>query len=434
MPIPEPPLNAPAGRGGAPSIPPGTALFSGFRALHHRNFRLFFLGQMVSLVGTWMQNTAQAWLVWRLSHSEWALGLLGFAQLGPVLLLGLVGGLAADRFDRRGLVLTTQTVALVQSVALAALTLAGSIQVWQVLALAGLMGLVNAFDMPARQAFLVRMVGREDLGNAIALNSSLFNGARIAGPALAGFLVAWWGEGACFTVNAVSFLAVLGGLLAMRFPEEDLRGVTAGAARDLVEGLRYAWETPSVRRLLALVLGTSLFAVPFSVLLPAYAGDVLGKGPSALGLLMSSAGVGSLLGAVIMAYRKGMAGLDGLAGVGAACFGAAVAAFGWSGSFVLSSLFLAAAGFAMITQMAATNTRLQDLVPDRLRGRVVSLYVVTFVGVAPLGGLLQGRLAQSLGVQPVLVLGGLATVILAVIYLAFCRRAGCLGRDTAAAP
>lgn len=393
------------------------SLSATLRGLRHRSFRLFFFGQLVSLAGTWMQNLAQGWLVWRLSGSPWLLGLVGFAQFIPVLLLGLLGGWAADRFDRHRLVILTQAAALTQSVVLAFLTLAGLIQVWHVIVLAAFLGAVNAFDMPARQAFLVRMVGKEDLGNAIALNSSIFNGARIVGPAVAGLVTGLWGEGACFAANALSFGAVLASLFAMRIDRET-RPTGPSAWLQIREGLTYAWRTPHARALLGLVTATSLLGLPYSVLLPAIAGGVLRTDARGLGLLMSCAGIGSLAGALSMARRTSLRGLGRHAGRMAALFGIALAGFSLSGHFALSAALLAVLGYCFMSQMAAVNTLLQSLVPETLRGRLMSLYVVTFVGMAPVGSLVMGRLSTRFGVQEVLLCGGVLTFGAALVFLA----------------
>ncbi len=397
------------------------SLSATLRGLRHRNFRLFFFGQLVSLAGSWMQNLAQGWLVWRLGGSPWLLGLVGFAQFFPVLLLGLLGGWAADRFDRHRLVMLTQTASLVQSVLLAALTLSGAVQIWHVIVLAAFLGVVNAFDMPARQAFLVRMVGREDLGNAIALNSSIFNGARIVGPAVAGLITGLWGEGACFALNALSFGAVLVSLTAMRLDRET-RPPGPGPWRQIREGLAYAWTTPHTRALLGLVTATSLLGLPYSVLLPAIAGGVLGTDAGGLGLLMSCAGIGSLAGALSMARRTSLRGLGRHAGIMGCLFGAALTLFALSERFSLSAALLALLGFCFMSQMAAVNTLLQSLVPEALRGRLMSLYVVTFVGMAPVGSLAMGRLSSRFGVQEVLFAGGVLTLVAAVAFLAHLPR------------
>ncbi len=395
---------------------PGSAAHT-LRALRHRNFRLFFFGQLVSLIGTWMQSLAQGWLVWRLSHSAWLLGLVGFCQMAPVLFLGLLGGILADRFDRHRMVIATQSAALVQSVLLAALTLTGAITVWQIMALALLLGVVNAFDMPIRQAFLVQMVGREDLGNAIALNSSIFNGARIIGPAVAGLVVARWGEGMCFSLNAVSFLAVLASLIAMRLDKRPLPRPEGNTGQRLAEGFSYAWRTPHVRVLLSLMMVTSLFAFPFTSFLPALVGGVLHQGAGGLGTLMTCSGIGALLGALAVARREGIRGMGRLVGTTGAGFGLFLMAFGLSRSFWLSCALILAVGFCMMIQMASTNTLLQSLVPEELRGRLMSLYTVTFVGVAPIGSLLLGWLAHYLKIQWVLVGGGAITAAAGVVFI-----------------
>ena len=386
------------------------------RALRHRNFRLFFFGQLVSLTGSWMQGLAQGWLVWRLTHSTVLLGLVSFAQLAPVLLLGFVGGVAADRFDRRRIVLATQVVALVQSATLAALTLSGRIEVWQVLALATLLGIVNAFDFPGRQSFLSEMVEREDLGNAIALNSTIFNGARIVGPSLAGAIVAHWGEGICFAVNAVSYLAVIGSLLAMRFPGRAAPAPRGGAWEGFVEGLAYARGTPHVRALMALVAVTSVFGMSYLSFLPAFAGGVLGRGPEGLGLLMASVGGGAIVGALSLAWRRGIRGLDGVVFRHALVFGAAVLVFSLSRSFALSCVAVAAAGYGAMVQMAAANTLLQALVPDGLRGRLMSLYTVGFAGLMPLGSLAIGLATRWVPLPPTLSACSLAVLVAAVAF------------------
>lgn len=417
---PEVPLSAPPdGAATEPQSPAPLAVVSrAFRALRHRNFRLFFAGQLVSLVGSWMQMLAQGWLVWRLSHSEWVLGALGFAQMGPVLFLGLFGGLAADRFDRHRLVVATQALLALQAVALAAVTLTGVVQVWMVLALGAFLGCVNAFDMSSRQALLLDMAGREDLGNAIALNSSLFNGARIAGPALAGWVVARWGEGACFAANAASYLAVLVGLLAMRFEVRPGPRVQGGAwVRELREGFAFAWGTPAVRDVLGLVVATSLLSAPYTIFLPAFAGDVFQSGSRGLGILMSCVGLGALAGALTVGYRKGTKGLGRLAGLSALGFGATVTAFSLSRSFWLSGALLMGTGFFLMTEVACANTLLQTLAPAALRGRIISFYVVAFIGVTPLGSLAIGRIAAWAGAPQTLAVAGLLTVAAAGVFL-----------------
>lgn len=422
-------MAVPLTEGGKPR-PAADALWRTVRALRHRNFRLFFFGQLVSLIGSWMQTLAQGWLVWRLSHSSFLLGLVGFCQMGPVLLFGLVGGLAADRFDRHRIVVTTQSAALVQATLMTAVTLAGVVTVNQVLALALALGVINAFDMPGRQAFLVQMVEREDLANAIALNSSIFNGARIVGPALAGFVVRLWGEGTCFAVNAVSYLAVLASLFAMRLPPREAAPPAGSAWARLAEGLRYACRTAHVRNLLVLMSVSGFFGASYLTFLPAYVGGVMHRDADGLGLVMSFAGIGALVGAVVMAQRSSLSGLGVAVPATAAGFGLSVALFALAPGFGAACALITAAAGCMMTQMAATNTLLQALVPDALRGRLMSLYTVTFIGMAPLGSLLLGRLAATLGLREVLAVGGAVVCGAALVLFAPLSRA--VGRAVAA--
>lgn len=403
-------------------IPSQGILFDTFRALKHRNFRLFFFGQLLSLVGSWMQSLAQGWLVWRMTQSSWLLGLLGFFQMAPVLFFGLAGGIIADRFPRHRIVLVTQTAAAIQATLLATLTLMGVITVHEIFVLAAMLGLVNAFDMPGRQAFLVEMVGKEDLGNAIALNSSIFNGARVVGPALAGLVVEAWGEGVCFALNALSFIAVLVGLMAMRVDSRPRQDEGQGAIKGLREGLAYAWGTPHVRSMLLLVMVTSLFALSYSALLPAVVGGVLKQDASGMGILMSAGGVGALVGALNMARRRGARGLGRIAGIAASSFGAFLMVLAASRSMALSAAVMFGLGFAMMSQLAATNTTLQTFVPERLRGRLMSLYTVAFIGMTPVGSLVLGKVAAHFGTPAALYAGGGVTIVAGLVFLTTVRR------------
>ncbi len=403
-----------------------------FRALRHRNFRLFLFGQLVSLTGSWMQSLAQSWLVWRLSESAFLLGLVGFCQMGPVLVLGLVGGLAADRYDRHRIVLLTQAAALLQAGLLAGLTLTHLVTVPSVLALALLLGVINAFDMPGRQSLLVQLVAREDLPNGIALNSSVFNGTRIVGPAIAGFVVGHWGEGACFAINAASYVAVLGALLAMRV---ERRPPSAGPARpwaQLKAGFAYASATPHVRLLLLLMAACGAFGISYLSFLPAVAGGVLKSDARGLGILMACAGGGALAAALVLARRRDLRGLRTGVPVCAAAFGALLVSFAFSRSFALSALLVAALGFAMMAQMAGTNTLLQSLVPDELRGRLMSLYTMTVVGTSPVGALVMGRASSWVGLPAVLAAGGVVVLLSGLALILPLRRA-LAGRSTPAA-
>jgi MFS family permease len=389
------------------------------RSLRHRNFRLFFAGQFISMTGTWMQSTAQLWLVYRLSKSPFLLGAVGFAGQAPAILLGLVGGWVADRFDRRTVVVVTQTAAMIQAFLLAALTLTGRVQVWHVAALAAMMGVINAFDMPARQSFVVRMVGAEDLPNAIALNSTLVNAARMLGPAAAGALVGVAGEGPCFLANAVSYVAVIVCLLLMRL-EPDASRVPAGKGwgAQVREGVGYVAGHPGIRRVLLLLAVTCLAGVPFLVLLPIFADGVFHRGAHGLGFLTAAMGVGAMGGAVFLAAKKGSEGMGLAAGTGALVFGAALTAFSFSRHFGVSLSFMALAGGGMMTAFAAANTRLQSLTTDAMRGRVMSFFSMTFLGITPLGSLLAGTAAGRFGAPATVGVGGLVCAAAGGVFLA----------------
>ena len=379
------------------------------RALRHRNFQLFFSGQLISLIGTWMQSVAQSWLVYRLSGSALLLGAVGFASQIPVFLFAPLGGITADRCNRRHIVIGTQVAALLLAFALAVLTLSGKIQVWHVFVLASLLGVVNAFDIPGRQSFLVDMVGREDLMNAIALNSSMFNGARVIGPAIAGILVAKIGEGWCFFANAVSYIAVIIGLLMMRV-QSPARALMASPFEHMMEGFRFVNRTAPIRALLMLLGLVSLVGMPYVVLMPIFADKILHGGARGLGMLMGATGVGALFGALTLAFREGVKGLGRWVALCCAGFGASLLMFSLSHSFWLSVILLLPVGYCMMLQMACSNTLIQVMVPDALRGRVMAVYSMMFMGMAPIGALLGGALADRLGAQVTVAVGGVASV------------------------
>ena len=394
----------PAGNGGsASSTQPSRWQVAG-RALRHRNFQLFFSGQLISLIGTWMQSVAQSWLVYRLTGSALLLGSVGFASQIPVFLFAPLGGITADRYNRRHIVIGTQ-VAFV----LAVLTLSGKIQVWHVFVLASLLGVVNAFDIPGRQSFLVDMVGKEDLMNAIALNSSMFNGARVIGPAIAGILVAKIGEGWCFFANAVSYIAVIIGLLMMRV-QNPARASMASPFEHMMEGFRFVNRTAPIRALLMLLGLVSLVGMPYVVLMPIFADKILHGGARGLGILMGATGVGALFGALTLAFREGVKGLGRWVALCCAGFGASLLIFSLSHSFWISVILLLPVGYCMMLQMACSNTLIQVMVPDALRGRVMAVYSMMFMGMAPIGALLGGALADRLGAQVTVAVGGMASV------------------------
>jgi MFS family permease len=390
----------------------------GIRALGHRNYRLFFTGQLISVVGSWMQSMAQAWLVYRLTGSEVLLGLVGFADKVPVFALGLAGGVVADRFDRHRVVLATQTASMLQALALGLLVVSGHATVPALMALAALQGIINAFDLPARQSFISTMVEMDDLPNALALNSSVFNAARVVGPALAGIIVAAIGEGPCFLLNAASYLAVIFCLTRMRFERRPGPAAVAAPSTHLLQGLRYAWDTRPVRALLVLLGLMSVCGMPYVVLMPIFAGEILGGGARGLGTLMGATGAGAFGAAVALARRRSVAGLGRVVAAGSIGFGASLMAFSASRSFVLSAAILAVTGFSMITQAAATNLLVQSLCPDALRGRVMSLYTVMFVGMAPWGSLMAGSLAHAIGTPATVAAGGAVCAAAGMIFAA----------------
>jgi MFS family permease len=399
------------------------ALRRTLRSFRHRNFRLFFAGQFVSMTGTWMQGTAQMWLVYRLTHSPVLLGLVGFAGQIPAVVFGLVGGWAADRFNRRTLVVITQALAMAQALLLAVLTFSGKVQVAHVMVLACFLGIVNAFDMPARQSFVVKMVGPEDLSNAIALNSTQVNLSRMLGPALAGVLVGFAGEGVCFMANAVSYLAVIAGLLLMRMPPEEARvPPSLGWKGQVREGIGYVSGHKEIRRLLLLLAATSLAGVPFVVLLPLFADGIFQRGAPGLGLLTAAIGVGALLGAVFLAGRRSAEGVGVVAGAGSLLFGAALFAFSFSRSFPLSLFLAAFAGCGMMTAFASANTRMQSLTTEAMRGRVMSFFSMTFMGLSPVGSLLAGFMARHAGAPATVRLGGVLCAAGGAFFLLRFRR------------
>src|SRR5215469_3793161 len=386
------------------------------RSLRHRNFQLFFSGQLISLIGTWMDNVAEAWLVYRLTGSSLLLGTVSFAGQIPVLLMAPVAGLVADRLNRRKVVIATQVSSMVLAFILSFLTLSKRVTVGQVIVLALLMGVVNAFDIPARQSFLVEMVGRQDLMNAIALNSSMFNAARIIGPSIAGLLVASVGEGWCFFANAVSYFAVIAGLLMMRVPPRPISREKASPFEHIAEGFRFVRSTVPIRSLLLLIGLVSLVAMPYAVLMPVFAARILHGNARTLGILMGAAGVGALSGALILASRTGLKGLSKWVAFSCTGFGAALILFSLSHWYLISVAMLVPVGFCMMVQMASSNTLIQAMVPDRLRGRTMAVYSMMFMGMAPLGSLLAGELGSRIGAQWTVALGGAGAVIGGIIF------------------
>ena len=387
-----------------------------FRALKHRNFQLFLGGQLVSLAGTWMQTAAQLWLIYRLTHSPALLGIFGFANQIPILLLAPLGGYAGDRYSRHRGVIWTQTTLMVLAFLLAALTLTGVIRVWEIIFIGFLVGIVNAFDIPIRQAFLVQMVGKEDLPNAIALNSSVFNGARTVGPAVAGFAILWVGEGWCFFMNGVSFLAVIAALLAMRIERIESRAQGGSALRNLAEGYRFVRNDVPVRSALLLLSLLSLLGLQYSVFLPVFAKDVLQSDARMMGYLMSAASVGAALGTLHFAARTKYTGLARWIAVTSATWAVALMVFSQARFFWLSATALFLFGFAATVQMTATNTVTQQRVPDALRSRVMAVYAMMLMGFQPVGALLASGVVKRAGAPAMLAVFGAVCFIGALVF------------------
>ena len=374
-----------------------SAVAETFRSLRHRNFRLYWLGQLVSLIGTCMQSVAQGWLMHRLTSSPFMLGLLGFCQFTPVMLFSLFGGVLADRMDKRRLLIFTQSGMMIQAVVMALLTSLHRISPWGLLGLAFLFGIINAFDLPARQTFLIEMVGKDDLANAIALNSAVFNVARVIGPAIAGILVATMGEDGCFWLNAASYLAVLYGLWRIRIERVRRHIEEVGTLAHLREGIVYAWNHEAIRNLLLLLGVTAGLGFQYLILLPVYTRDLLHAGPQVYGLLVSAFGVGSLFSAAVLTRQLDRWALRRSLLVGLLVSGVGMGCFAWSRAVWLSCAMGLLAGFGLILYVAATNTMIQHSLEDRFRGRVMSLYTLMLIGTAPLGALLLGAVAQRFG-------------------------------------
>jgi len=381
----------------SPSIAGGNWKFA-LRALRSRNYRLFFTGQTVSLIGTWMTQIATSWLVYRLTGSAWLLGIVGFAARIPTFVLGPFAGVWVDRWNRHRTLVITQILSMVQSFAMAGLALARIITIREMIWLGLAQGIVNAFDMPARQAFVIQMVeDRADLGNAIALNSSMVNTARLLGPSIAGVVIAAAGEGYCFLIDAFSYLAVIASLLAMRISPTQPRKPGKAIWQELNEGWSYVTHFVPIRSILLLLALVSLVGMQYTVLMPIFAAQVLHGGAHTLGFLMGASGIGALLGAMFLAARQSVFGLERMVPLAAAGFGVGLIALGFSRFLWLSLVLMLLVGTAMMTQMAASNTILQTIVPDDRRGRVMGFYSMAFLGMAPFGSLLAGALANRVG-------------------------------------
>ncbi|HMY17438.1 MAG TPA: MFS transporter [Polyangium sp.] len=389
-----------------------------FRALKFRNYRLFFAGQSLSLIGTWMTTVASSWLMYRLTHSALLLGIAGFTSQIPMLLVGPFAGVWVDRLNRHRVLVVTQALSMLQSFALATLALTHEITAEHVLALNLFQGIVNAFDMPARQAFLPQMVERrEDLPNAIALNSMMVNGSRLVGPSLAGFIIAAFGEAYCFLIDGISYSAVILSLLAMHISPPRTNRVKESMGTELRQGWRYVAGFAPARNILLLLGLVSLVGMPYTVLMPVFASRSLGGGAHTLGLLMAAQGLGAVASAIWLASRKSVLGLVRIIPFVAMLFGVAVVAFGFSRSLPLSLVLLFVSGFGMMQQMSASNTILQTITEEDKRGRLMSYYAIAFQGTMPFGSLLAGWSASRYGPSTTLAVGGTCCVLGAIGFL-----------------
>lgn len=393
------------------------AFGNALRALRSRNYRLFFAGQSVSLIGTWIQRIATPWLVYQLTDSVFLLGLVGFVGQIPIFLVAPFAGVFSDRWNRYRILLATQVLAMVQATVMAWLVLSERIEIWQILLLSLFLGMINAFDIPARQSFLVRMVDKkEDLPNAIALNSSMVNGARMLGPSVAGMLIAAIGTGICFLLNAASFVFVILSLLLMRLPTEATGKIRKSVLGELAEGVRYTFGYAPIRCVILLLFLASLTGMPYIVLMPVFAKEILFGSADTYGLLMGASGLGALGGAFFLATRKSAVGLEKVIPMAAAIFGAGLMLLSLSRSFLLACAMIVVAGFGMMLLMATSNTVIQSIVADEMRGRVMSFFTVAIMGTAPFGSLLAGSLARHLGVPPTIALGGGACLVGALVF------------------
>jgi MFS family permease len=387
------------------------------RAFRSRNYRLYFCGQFVSLIGTWMQHVAMSWLVYRLTGSALLLGLVGFAGQIPVFVLTSFAGVFIDRVHRRNLLICTQMLCAVQAALLAFLTLSGRIEVWHLVLLSLFLGTINAFDMPARHSFVVEMVDKKkDLGNAIALNSAMFNSARLVGPSIAGLLVGALGEGVCFLLNSISFLAIIFTLLAMNIPKKKTEVGHLPVFQGLKEGYQYAFGFRPILYLLVLMALIGLMGMPYMVLMPVFARDILHGGPQTFGFLMGASGIGALIGSLYLASRRSVLGLAKLNAFATGAFGAGIIIFSFSRSLPLSLCILLFTGFGMIIHMASSSTMLQTIVDEDKRGRVMSYMSMCSMGMAPFGSLLAGSLSDAIGAPHTLMINGIVCIVGALFF------------------
>jgi MFS family permease len=388
-----------------------------FRSLQYRNYRLFFGGQSISLIGTWIQRIATPWLVYDLTKSVVLLGLVGFVGQIPTFLFSPIAGVLTDRWNRYHIMITTQILSMVQAVILTWLVFSGTIRVWHIIVLSGFLGCINAFDVPARQSFVIQMVEKkEDLSNAIALNSSMVNGARLIGPSVAGVLIAATGEGVCFLLNALSYVFVIWSLMLMKVTPIDNKNGKKSVLRELIEGISYTFGFAPIRYIILLLALVSLMGMPYTVLMPVFAKEIIHGGAHTFGFLMGASGLGALTGAFYLASRRNDRGLERLIPLSAGVFGIGLIMFSFSHLFALSLVLMVITGLGMMLQMASSNTMLQSIVDDNIRGRVMSFFTMAIMGTAPFGSLLAGSSAKLMGAPNTVLIGGISCILGALIF------------------
>jgi MFS family permease len=394
-----------------------------FRAFKSRNYRLYFMGQSVSLIGTWMQKTAVSWVIYTLTHSTLMLGVTLFCSQFPSFLFSLIGGVVSDRYNRFRVLLTTQVASMIQAMLLAVLILLKHYEVWEILALSVMLGIINAFDVPARQSLVYEMVeDKNDLPNALALNSSMVNLSRLIGPAIAGLVLEYLGDGVCFLLNAVSFIAVIGSLLLMRLPKYVGKPHTKNVFGELKEGLAYIKRTPSIAFVLIMLALISLMVLPFSTLIPYYARDIFKGTATTFGVIDSFIGLGAFSGAIFLASQKTGANLKKILFINTLVFGAGLVLFSHERSYPLALLFVTIAGFGMMSQITVSNTLIQTTVAQNMRGRVISFYAMAFFGMQPLGGLLVGAISKWIGTTDTLMGEGVAALLIGMLHWRYLHR------------
>lgn len=394
-------------------------IFSTFRAFQHRNYQLFFAGQGISLIGTWIQQIAISWLIYTMTKSPLLMGIITFTGSIPSLFVSPFAGVLIDRINKYHSLIIVQAIFMIEALILAILTMAGVVQVWHILVLSALIGITNAIDMPLRQSFVVHLVGgNEDLSNAISLNSSMFNLARLIGPAIAGILISSIGEGLCFLINSLSYIAVIGALFAMKIhPEKVTKVKEASILNELKEGVIYSFQSKPIYNAILYLAFSSLIGMSFPVLMPIFANETLKGGAQTLGFLMSASGIGALLGSLYLAWRKSVLGLERIIVIASLIFGLGLIGLAFTSKIWVSLLMLFMTGIGMVTIMAACNTLIQYWVDDNKRGRVMSLYTMAFIGTAPLGSLCGGVIADKIGVSETFLLAGIAMLALVIVFI-----------------